>query len=226
MDEPPPLTDDNPNPDRPPRLRAATILVLTSLLLTSAILYVGYHAWIAFDPDDTNHLETTLILPIARQVREGLSGLYGPFSGENPYVLIHAPMYYRVAGMLTWILARAGADPILSAMRAGRALSFVGLASFVLAAGWIARGDGAPRIVALWASLLVAASPIFSSFGVAVRPDTVGIALQTVGFGVVLSSLRDASSRWRIVLAGLLFGLAPKPGGPTPGDRGAGCGYD
>src|SRR3954463_16570847 len=127
MDEPAPASDSKTEPAAAPRLRAPTILIVTAALLVAAAVYQGYHAWIAFDPDDTNHLETPLVLAVAREISDGPSTLYGPFSGSDPLVLIHAPLYYRLAALGAWPLARAGVTPITASLISGRAISCLGM---------------------------------------------------------------------------------------------------
>ena len=60
-------------------------------------LYSGGWRW-RFYPDDmrpSNRHSCCRFRTRFSQVR----GLYGPFDGHYPLVLIHAPLYYRVAGM-------------------------------------------------------------------------------------------------------------------------------
>src|SRR3954468_7031452 len=81
------------------------------VILAAALIYPAYHLTIAAQPDDTNHLETTLALVIERQVRDGPGTLYGPFTGRQPLVLIHAPLYYRLAAAGTRALGGLGGGP-------------------------------------------------------------------------------------------------------------------
>src|SRR4051794_10844432 len=85
---------------------------ITLVLASAVVVYQGYHLAIALDKDDTNHLETPLALAIARQVEEGPATLYGPFSGRLPLVLVHAPLYYRLAGAGGWLSFALGADAV------------------------------------------------------------------------------------------------------------------
>src|SRR4051812_43943408 len=73
------------------RRRSPLRFAVTVLLLAATLGYQGFQAFWAFEPDDTNHLETPLIAATARQLVDGPSTLYGPFSGSDPLVLIHAP---------------------------------------------------------------------------------------------------------------------------------------
>lgn len=180
---------------RPAPLPAGFRLALTVLLAAAVIVYGGYHLTIATSPEDTNHLETPLALAVARQVTEGPSVLYGPFTGRRPLVLIHAPLYYRLAALGCWPLAALGIDPVTAALAAGR---LVALGSFLLSlviVARLARLDGAGPWAGWWAALLVASAPVFGSFPATVRPDTLGVMLQTLGAGLVLRALRDSTPR-------------------------------
>jgi hypothetical protein len=185
-------------------------LFVTTFLLAATLAYQGYQAFLAFDLDDTNHLETPLLLATARQLTDGPSTLYGPFSGSDPLVLIHAPLYYRLSGLIAWPLTSIGRSPVLASMIAGRGLSFLGFLLIIGAAWRIARLDGASWLAGFWAALLIASSPVFGSFGFSVRPDTLGIAFQTIGLGLILGGLRIGPTvsivRW--IGAGVCFGLA------------------
>ena len=66
-----------------------------------------------------------------------------------------------------------------------------------------------PRRVGWWAVLLIAASPVVGVMPYAVRPDMLGIALQTTGVFLVLSVLRSERPRGIILAAAFAaFGLA------------------
>ena len=54
----------------------------------------------------------------------------------------------------------------------------------------LARLDGRSRMAGWWSVLLILSAPILSGFPFAVRPDLVGIALQTGGIWLVLSALQ------------------------------------
>lgn len=185
-------------------------VVVTVALLSAALSYQGYHAYLAFDRNDVNHLETPSVLVTAKQLADGPSTLYGPFSGENPLVLIHAPLYYRLAAIGAWPLARWGLDPLDAALISGRVLSLLGLIGTCLAAARIARGDGASALAGLWAGLLIVSSPIFGSYGFTVRPDTLAIAAQTTGFALALTALRRGreASISLVAAAGVAFAVA------------------
>ena len=199
---------------RPPLIGRATAILVTALLVASVAIYGGYHAWIAFDPDDTNNLETTLALATARQLADGPSTFYGPFSGTNPLVLIHAPLYYRLIGSVAWVACQFRADPMLATLASGRAVSALGLLAIALSAAILANGPGGTRLAGFWAALLILGSPVFGSFGFTIRPDTLGIALQTAGLALaargmgLLGAPDDRRGLAIFALAGTSFGLA------------------
>ena len=89
-------------------------------------------------------LESPLLLSVARQLESGPRGLYGPYGGRYPLVLIHAPLYYRLAALAGWPLYRAGFDPVTAALAAGRLLSALGFLATLAAAYRLARLGGMP----------------------------------------------------------------------------------
>lgn len=180
---------------------------LSLALAAATAIYGGYHLLIGLGIEDTNHLETPLALAVARQVTEGPAYLYGPFDGQRPLVLIHAPLYYRLAGLLCWPMVRLGLDPTAAALAAGRLISLLAHAATLLLVVGMARLDGASRRAGLWSALLVASAPIFGSFPVTVRPDTLGVFFQTAGAFLVLRAIRDAQARG-LAFAYVAFGLA------------------
>ncbi len=182
---------------------------VTALLLAGAAVAVIFGAFLALDSEDTEPLESPLLLSVARQLLRGPWELYGPFGRLNPYVLIHAPLYYHAAALAAWPLYRAGLDPVSAAMAAGRSLSFLGLGWTLAIAYRMARLDGMPGRVGWWAVLLIAASPVVGTMPYAVRPDMLGVALQTTGVFLVLSVLRSQRPRGIIPAAAFAaFGLA------------------
>ena len=182
---------------------------LTAALAVSAALSMGYRVSLAISPEDTEASESPQVLAVARQITVGPGGLYGPFGGRNPFVLIHAPLYYRLAALLAWPLNRAGLDPVTSSLAAGRGLSFVSLLAALYAAGRLARLGDAPRAAGWWAVLLIASSPVLDGLPVTVLPDMLGVALQTSGILMALSALEpERRSRARVLAAYAAFGLA------------------
>jgi hypothetical protein len=182
---------------------------VTMVLSLAAAVTVICGVSMALGLEDTEPLESPLLLPVARQLIQGPWGLYGPFGGQNPWVLIHAPLYYRIAALVAWPLMRAGVDPVMAALAAGRAISLVGLGWTMAVAYRIARLDGAPRVAGAWAALLIAASLVVGAMPYAIRADMLGVALHTTGVFLVLSVLRDPKpGRARVPAAYAAFGLA------------------
>ena len=195
--------------DRRDPARAWLVPWLWGTLAAAAAIYQGYNLWIGLHADDTNHLESTLILIVARRLRDGFGTIYGPFSGANPLVLIHAPLYYRLATAGAWGLARLGFNPTTAAMAAGRGLSALGMAGTLAAAWRLARADGATRRAGAWAALLVAAAPVFGSFPATVRPDTLALAFQTAGVALAMGWICGGCRSARDLMAAYAcFGLA------------------
>ena len=188
---------------------ATTSAWVTAVLSAAAAVAVVFGAWLAVSPEDTEPLESPLLLSVARQLLRGPWELYGPFGRINPYVLIHAPLYYHAAALAAWPLYRAGLDPVWAAMAAGRSLSFLCLGWTLAIAYRIARFDGMLRRVGWWAVVLIAASPVVGSLPYTVRPDMLGVGLQTTGIFLVLTELRSSRPRGIILVAAFAaFGLA------------------
>src|SRR4051794_37688270 len=103
---------------RSPERRASgwTSAWVTAGLAAPAAVALAFRIGLALGPEDTDALESPLVLPVARQLTEGPWELYGPFGGRNPLVLIHAPLYYRLAALAAWPLARSGLDPVSAAL--------------------------------------------------------------------------------------------------------------
>ena len=115
----------------------------------TAVLAMGAGAlipWVAmaFHQEDIEALESPLLLSVAHQLESGPRGLYGPYGGRYPLVLIHAPLYYRLAALVGWPLYRAGFDPVTAALAAGRLLSALGFLATLAAAYRLARLGGMP----------------------------------------------------------------------------------
>jgi hypothetical protein len=182
---------------------------LTAIFSLAAAIAVGFGVYLAFGQEDSEALESPLMFSVARQLVEGPWGLYGPFGARNPQVLIHGPFYYHLAALFAWPIHRAGVDPIWASLAAGRAISFVGLCWTVAVAYWLARIDGARPRAGLWAALLIVASPVVDVMPYSVRPDMLGIALQTTGILLVLSTREFARpAAWLLPTAFAAFGLA------------------
>ncbi len=182
---------------------------LTVVLGLAAAIAVGFGILLALSREDSEPVELTLLLAIARQLRAGPWELYGPFNAANLLVLIHAPFYYHLAVLLAWPLSRVGIEPITAALVAGRFLSVLGLLATLAMAYRLARLDGAPARAGVWAILLVAAVPVMGSMPYSVRPDLLGIAFQTAGVLFVLGALGEDRRRGgRLLAAFAAFALA------------------
>ena len=183
--------------------------LVTGTLSIAAALAIGFGVSLALGAADTEPLESPLMFSVARQLDHGPSGLYGPFGRQNPLVLIHAPLYYQLAAILARQLSGAGLDAVTAARLAGRGLSLLGL----LLTGWgvfrIARLDGAPARAGWWSACLFASTPVLGAIPFTVRPDMLGIGLQTTGVLLILRALRSERPG-RMAIAGgfAAFGLA------------------
>jgi hypothetical protein len=179
------------------------------LLGVAAIVYVGFHSTLALSGEDVDKYESPLMLSVSRQLVAGPWGLYGPYSGSNHLVLIHAPLYYRAAGLMAWTMMRAGLHPVDAARAAGRTLSVLSLAATMGAGYRLGRLGGLPRRAGWWAALLLAASPVLAGLPVAVRPDMAGVALQSWGVALALQAIAGSGrDPGRLAAASALFGLA------------------
>jgi hypothetical protein len=181
----------------------------TVVLTVSAGIALGFGVSLAVAREDTEVLESPLVLAVARQLREGPWGLYGPFVAGNHLVLIHAPLYYHTSALLAWVLYRLGIDAVDAALAAGRAISLLGLLITLTAAYRLCRLDGATRRAGWWTVLLIAASHIVGVLPFTVRPDMLGVAFQSVGVVLVLATLRsDAPKGWMLPAGYCAFALA------------------
>ncbi|MEO6807623.1 MAG: hypothetical protein ABI353_00730 [Isosphaeraceae bacterium] len=185
-------------------------LLLTVCLALAASLVAGYDAWIGLNPNDSDNLETTLIMVSARQFTLGPGALYGPYSGTNPGVLIQAPLYYRMTALLAWPSVALGIDPVSACLVVGRLISVAAFLACLGVAAKLATIDGAPPRAGLWSALIVLGSPLVGSLPVTVRPDVLGVCLQTLGLLLVARVVLDpaAASGRRLILAYVLFALA------------------
>jgi hypothetical protein len=185
------------------------LIWVSGLLAASAALFLGYHVSKALDADDAGRLETLLVCSVANLVSHGPSALYGPFTGSNHLVLIHAPLYYRLASLLAYPLAGLGLGAVQASLVAGRMISLAGTLGCFLLVCRLSELDGAPRRSGLWAVCLIASSPILGVLAVMVRPDALAVALQTLGVLLVLRALQGGAPRTgELVAAYVAFALA------------------
>jgi hypothetical protein len=181
---------------------------VTVTLLLGACTLVPW-LFMALEPGDVEASESPLLLAVARQITNGPGELYGPFGGGNPLVLIHAPLYYRLAALGAWPLARAGLRPEHAALVVGRTISLAAWAAALAGVFSLARFQGAPRIAGWWAVLLAAATPVYGGLIVEVRPDMLGVAIQTWGVVLLLGALQaERPSARKILIAFACFGAA------------------
>jgi hypothetical protein len=179
------------------------------LLAASACVYLGYHAAIALEPDDSAWLETPLTLALARQIEEGPARLYGPYTGARPTVIIHAPFYYRLAALAAWPLAKLGFEPLIASFAAGRLLSVLAFVAAIGLAARLSMIDGTSWWAGLLSAILIAAAPVVAKVSITVRPDTLALCLQTLGvFLVVRTWMSGRSNTFALAAAYIAFGLA------------------
>jgi hypothetical protein len=195
------------HPDRARRWRVWAAMWVTAALAAGAATLVPW-VLMAARPDDTEALESPLVMAAAGQLIAGPAQLYGPYGGQNPRVLIHAPFYYRLTGLFAWPLVRLGVEPVPATLLVGRVLSMLGFLLALVAVYRLARLGAGPRLGGWWAVLLAAATPIYGGLPFEVRPDVLGIGLQTTGVWIVLASLTEERPERRLVWAFACFGLA------------------
>jgi len=182
---------------------------LTVVLGLAAASAVAFGILLLLSRDDSEAVESTLLLAVARQLHAGPWELYGPYDAANLLVLIHAPLYYHLAALLAWPLLRLGIEPITAALCVGRSLSVLGFLASLAVADRLARLDGASARAGIWAALLIAGVPVLGSMPYSVRPDLLGIAFQSAGVLFVLSALAEEKRRGaRLVAAFAAFALA------------------
>jgi hypothetical protein len=196
------------NPTSERRVAALWSLWVTAALVVGASSLVPWFE-LAFHNEDVEALESPLVLSAARQLVHSPWQLYGPYDNGNRLVMIHAPLYYRATAILAWPLYRAGVDPVLAALFAGRALSLAGLLVTLVGTFRLARQGGAPRIAGWWAALLAAATPVYGGLPFEVRPDLAGVGLQTIGVLLFLKERGVERPRPRMLFAAFFcFGAA------------------
>ncbi|GAC1336014.1 MAG: hypothetical protein NVSMB14_03590 [Isosphaeraceae bacterium] len=178
------------------RLRAAIGPEL--IFAVAAALLLVDHARIALSPEDAEPAETPLALSIARQVASGPGEMYGPFSGKNPLVLIHAPLDYRSTAVVAWSLTKlTRIEPIDSALVAGRSLSFLAFLALLAAIAKLSTFDGVPARAAIWSILFIASTPLIVDFAIPCRADLFAIAAQTWGATLLLRAwIRESNRGW------------------------------
>lgn len=179
----------------------------------AAAIQVGYHAAIGLGADDVGPFETVLARAVAGHFEAGVGPgrFYGPFDGAYPSVLMHAPLYYRLAALVAWPFVALGGEPLACSLFAGRALSALGTTLLLWLTFRLARLDGAGRRAGWVSALLLGASPLFGNLMTMLRPDALGVALQTAVAWLGLRAIGEgepAARRVRLlVLAAVLAAL-------------------
>jgi hypothetical protein len=193
--------------ERAPGARVwATVWVTAALAVGAGTLV----PWVLMElrEEDTEALESPLVVAAAGQLVDGPARLYGPYGDRNPRVLIHAPLYYRLTALVAWPLVRARLEPVPACLLVGRVLSTCGFLAALVAVYRLARLRAGPRLAGWWAVLLAAATPIYGGLPFEVRPDMLGIALQTTGLWIVLATLEEGRPTRALGWAFACFGLA------------------
>jgi hypothetical protein len=180
---------------------------VSAVLAAAAVVAMATGSLRGISPADTDPMESPLALAVARQLLAGPWEIYGPYGAKNVLVLIHAPFYYHLAALWAWPLHAGGLSVATASLVAGRLLSLVGLAITLATAYRFARLGGAPARAGWWATALVASSPIVGAMAFTVRPDMLGVALQTTGVFLVCRALTDPA-RPGIAGAFAVFALA------------------
>jgi 4-amino-4-deoxy-L-arabinose transferase-like glycosyltransferase len=125
--------------------------------------------------------------------------------------LIHAPLYYRLVAAAAWPLVAAGLEPVTAVIAAGRFLSLVGTGILFFAVFRIAVVRTTGSRAGWLGVLLLASCALFGALAVMVRPDTLGVALQTLGCWLVFRQVEASDPHARptgLTLAAACFGLA------------------
>ena len=194
-------------PISPPR-RLLTAMV-TGILALSAILYLAFLIRLALGSDDAGRFETTLAMSVSSQFDHGPGHLYGPYTATNHLVLIHAPLYYRLAALLAWPLIGLNVPALTASFVAGRLISIVATLWCLLSAYRLGCLGGLPKRAGFLAVCLIAAAPIPGLLAVMTRPDMLAVALQTAGIFLVLRSINNHFDRSiDLTSAYLLFAVA------------------
>jgi hypothetical protein len=196
-------------PPRPNRRAITRLSVWVTIALIAGASALGASLTLALKAEDIEAIESPLLLAVARQLDNGPCSLYGPYDGHHPLVLIHAPLYYRLAALAALPLRHAGLTSITAALVGGRSLSSLGFLITLVAAYRLARLRGLPRSAGRWAALLAAATPVYGGLPFEVRPDMLGIGLQTTGILLVLGALvSEPIGESKLVAAFAGFALA------------------
>ena len=185
-----------------------TAVWLTAFLAAGASVLLGWMA-LALKTDDIEASESPLLLAAASQRTLGPENLYGPYGSKNPYVLIHAPLYYRLTFLAAWLASPMLRDPVSATLVTGRLLSALSFVVVLGATYGLASIGPHSRHAGIWAVLVAAGTPVWSGLPFEVRPDILGLAFQTVGIWLVVSALaKPSAASSRLFAAFVAFALA------------------
>ena len=197
----------------PSKFRFQTAHWLVLLLAMIALAQVGYQVRIGLDPTDAGPFETVLARTVAGhfEANAGPSRFYGPFDGSYPAVLMHAPLYYRLVALAAWPAVAFGFDPLNASLVAGRLLSIAGTLLIVWGTLRLANLDRPGYQAGLLSICLLLASPLLGNLAVMLRPDTLGVGLQTCGLALVLQAIQPGPKSRRTLgfcIGAVAFALA------------------
>lgn len=164
-------------------------LVIAGLLLVTVVT-LAPRLGTGLSTHDTHHLETPLVLASARQLTEGWGRLYGPIDGDHPWVLIHAPLYYRMTALSATPLTWLGIDPVDATLIAGRSISLLGLLALLAAVYALAGSNPKAAGAGVLTALMVSGCSLLDTYPVTVRADILGLAFQTVGIMLIARGTR------------------------------------
>jgi hypothetical protein len=114
---------------------------------------------------------------------------------------MHAPLYYRLSGLVAYVFARIGMPDITAAFVAGRGISFASFLLTLVVMYRLSQIDGPNHLSGLLTVGLIIAAPIPGMLAVMVRPDMTAVAFQTLGVGLVVAEIKREKYR----LGTLLF---------------------
>ena len=178
-----------------------------------ATLQVGYQLYLGVQETDVGPFETVLARTVAGhfETTAGPARFYGPFDGTYPAVLMHAPLYYRLVAILAWPAILLGCAPLTASLITGRCLSVAGTALLVWSAASLSSVDRRTRSVGFIVASLLLASPLLGNLAIMLRPDALGVGLQTLGLWLALQATQEESgreNRTQLVRAAAVFALA------------------
>lgn len=137
---------------------------ITAALAGSALIAAGMGVFVASQLHHGESVESPPFMSVVRRLSHSPSELYGRFGGWNSQVIIHAPLYYHLAGLCALPMARGRLDFVTAALAAGPLLTMSGLAPVLTAAYRLARLDRAPARTERLAISLTVTTPVVGGF--------------------------------------------------------------